>query len=158
MFGSSYWIVGPSKDGRRWAWAKSPTFTCPVERSASEARREGALPSEELMASAAILGVDARWLAMRLAGASHGRERDAQERLTDRCRCGAKLRREGFACWVERLPTEDELEQTGAQISRALGGDGWRQDGPRRYMDTKREAEAWAREQLAVARSAEETT
>jgi hypothetical protein len=151
MFGSAYFYVGPAADGRRFCWAKAPSFTCPVHERAYEARLpDGPLPVA--MSDAAYrLGLDARWLARRIAQGTHGRAR-VDGKLTDRCQCGAKMRRNGFACWAER---EDTSEGVSQDLTRHLGSTPVVRVGPTRYMDTKREAEAWARDELAVARLAE---
>lgn len=148
-----YFYVGPAPDGRHFCWSKTPTYECPVAMLATAARVPGSEPGTALRAAAETLGVEVRWLAMRVAGASHGRKRDAQEKLTERCQCGARMKRVGFAYWVERPRTETERQETGARISQALGGGDYVQDGPRRYQVTKREAEAWARRQLQHAKA-----
>jgi len=155
MFGG-YWYVGPAPDGHIYCWAKEPSFICPAQDLGAAARRPDTQPGPELTRAAELMGVDARWLAMRVAGGSHGRTRDDRERLTDRCTCGARMTRLGYAYWTERPRTEEELEEPGARISqRLLGGDAHThiQDGERRYQDTKKEAEAWARRQLSHAKA-----
>lgn len=153
MFGSSYWYVGPAPDGRRFCWSKVPTFTCPVHEDAAELRRDEPPPGAGLQihAAAALLAVDARWLAMRVAGASHGRRREPGEngKLTSICMCGHRMERKGFAYWTER---EAERDDVGAQITRAMGSTPVERLDATHYAETKREAEAWAREQLQVAR------
>lgn len=148
---NGYWYVGPAPDGRRFCWAKEPTFRCLVHERAYAARQPDATPTPALLAAADGLGVDVRWLAMRVAGASHGRARGDDGKLTDRCACGARMERLGFGYWTERLSDSDDV---GATITRRLGGEPTERLDVTHYADTKREAQAWAREQLQVARDA----
>jgi hypothetical protein len=149
-----YWYVGPASDGRRFCWAKEPSFRCPIHEDAYAIRREGSTMADGLAtrAAAGVLGVDPRWLAMRIAGGSHGRTR-VDGKLTDRCHCGVKMERLGFAYWTER--EAPERTDAGAELTRHMfGNQPTEQLGERRYADTKREAQVWAREELKIAKVA----
>lgn len=147
MFGSGYWYVGPAPDGRRFCYAKAPSYICPVHEAAQEARRPEAEAPPQLAAAAEALGVEVRWLAASVGRYGHERAR-VDGKLTERCRCGARMRRLGFACWEEAPPTEEgSLDRMAERL-----GFSHMERGQTRYQDTKREAEAWARRQLQHAK------
>lgn len=153
----SYFYYGPAPDGRHFCYAKAPTFQCPVAMDAAELRTPEPEPTAGLQvrAAAELLGVDARWLAARVASSSYHDRARVGGKLTDRCTCGARMERLGFAVWTERPRTKAELAEPGAQISsRLFGTDSAThvQDGPRAYQDTKRDAQEWARRQLQHAK------
>lgn len=144
-----YWYLGPAPDGRRFCYAKHATFLCPVSDMAGDARVPDAEPANALVVAAEALGVSVRYLSGRL-HSGHRRAR-VDGKLTDRCECGAKMNRLGFAYWTERPSTSDDA---GAQISRAMFGEATERVGATHYADTKREAQTWAREELKIAKEA----
>lgn len=176
MAALSWYFEAP--DGRRFNWNKEPTYTCPHEGIRYEVHDFGtgkvtitdARPadeavgitfsryiSEETKQAAAALGVDPLKLAkMITAGhrSTYGRER-VDGKLTEKCRaCGAKMERLGFRCWIDRPVSADEATE-GEQASKAIAGRLGFAD-PRRtvqtfYAETKREADRWARDELATA-------
>lgn len=153
-----YWYMGPAPDGRRFCYAKTPTFTCPIASAAQGFLRDATLGSdplaERVFDAASALRVDPKWLAQRVSSGSHHRER-VDGKLTDRCTCGARMDRLGFAIWVER--EAPERTDTSARFTREVfGGQPVERVGRTRYADTKREAQTWARQELAAAKAADE--
>ncbi len=136
-----YWS---GKDAHRFCVNDSPSFRCPV----------GGLPHPDpdggsaawpiwLEDRASELGVRADWLAARL---RHGPGRMRVDgKLTNHCRCGARLERLGFLCWEERDPAGDELDSSTQQIAQRLTGRPNAVTLWSGYKPTKREAHAWAR-------------
>jgi hypothetical protein len=151
----AYWIVNGG-NGERFAWRKEPTYLCP--HGYFERVREGdevvsRVPTAAVEQAAAALGADVELLmrVMERVHASHsaGRRR-VNGKLTGDCAiCGARMIRKGFAHWKE-VASDDVIARG---FGAALGFDGHVR-GVTRYVDTKREAEAWARENAAVSRSA----
>ena len=135
MFGTSYRYFEGS-DGRHYCFAIEPSFTCPSVREADD---------EKVIAAAAELGVDAKWLARRL---QHHpvRLRDDRERLTDTCgTCGVRLKRLGFRWWIEGPPKDVDVNTAASsRINQRLGGDGFVMvEGPW-YTSRKKDARTMA--------------
>jgi hypothetical protein len=160
MFGSHWYIDGAP--GVRFCWLKEPTYVCRYApgvadfRTVEDRLREAA---PELADVAGGLGIEIGRVMNRAHSGGRGGRRRVNDKLTDRCdACGAKMRRLGFRAWREELKAPDETtegERARAAIGEAFGGDGlaWRTT-ESHYMGTKREAEAWARENVAVSRAA----
>lgn len=137
--------------GYEFAYASAPTFLCPhsdfawVDEDADPADREW-IPSEAARAVAVALGTtdqDACRM-LRRAHASHShRRRRVDDKLTDRCdACGAKMRRKGFRAWAQRPRQNDG--GTGQRIAERLGMSPPAEVVESVYVETKREARAWA--------------
>lgn len=161
----SYWYVD-GKDGRHYCWSKQPTFVCPLAdpvvyvkhedgESGHHELRDDAI---EIQAGAALLKIDpvkfGRIMRSAHQRVSSVRERDDAGKLTDRCAaCGHQLDRLGFRAWIEREPTAEEADTASNRINSRLFG-----AGPRWltvesfYCETKKEAQAWARDEAAVER------
>lgn len=137
----SYWYLdGP--DQIRFCFDRHPRFQCRVGEGGS---------ADELQAAGEQLGVLKLVELVELAHRRRGRaERDRQDgKLTDRCAtCGARMERLGFMAWAERPAAPDS---TGTQMAERLGANAVPVRGDGICFPTKREAEAWAREQLEVA-------
>lgn len=158
-------------DGRHYCYAKTPTFTCPMaepvevrptviepregERDITHEHHLTAEHAEAITAAAAALGMDALKLGMALR--SHHQRRGAQRervngKLTDTCAaCGHRMEREGFRVWVEELPLGEDAQ---SRIADRLGFSSWRTvPGSSRYLDTKKEAQGWARDESRLERA-----
>lgn len=183
MAGGTWYMEAP--DGRRFNWSKAPSFECPMAlvrydvidigtgevKATVERRPEEAVGvtfrrhvSPELAAAAETLAVFPLKLAgalARLHRSPGGGERERVDgKPTDRCAgCGHKMRRLGFHCWVDEPYPEGE-EDVSKRVAQRLGFGPPRKTTRSFYVDTKREAEAWARDELAAARAvaAEETS
>lgn len=163
---NSWYFEAP--DGRRFNWNKAPTYICPnadpirVEVDGDE-RIETITLDRAVAIDAAARGLMmdplklARLIKRSHRSFSYQRER-VNGKLTDRCECcGAKMDRLGFRCWVDRPKTEDELtseDRTSSRVAERLGFDpGRRVVVHSFYADTKREADAWARDELRTAKA-----
>lgn len=138
-----YWYV-EGADGVHYCWAKVPTFRCPFGEGPPVALTD-ALDSE------AENGWPTSDKLVRMFQRAHGtgmggRERDEQDRLTDRCRgCGAQLERLGYRAWAEREKPPGEHGE--GVVAEALGFGRVQPIGDARYFRTKKQAAAWARKQ-----------
>lgn len=164
MFGSGYWYIegGP---GVRLCYAKSPTYICPhayFERVRdADDKVTGRVPTAAAEKVAAVLGTDPESAAKLLERGhrSMGGRLRVDGKLTERCEgCGAKMQRKGFRIWREELVPEEERtseQRTSAAINSRLGFDGqtWKTTYSG-YVETKREAEGWARENAASSKAA----
>lgn len=131
----SLWYIRGA-DGKDYCWAKEPSYRCPI----GSAERLGDI----LEAAAEELGVGREWLLRKIKHA--GRRARVDGRLTDRCaECGHKLERLGFHCSIR---VHDD-EQTVAGFTMAKMEKQF-------YLDTKREAERWAREEVRLTHSIKE--
>lgn len=157
---SSWALTAP--DGRRFLWNKAPTYLCPLADPVEYPGREGGehvlrpATAPALEAAAAAIGGDALLLgrAIRLAHQrAHGTQRlRVNDRPTDLCAvCGARLERLGFRIWIDTPRDPTTVER---QLAEHLGLDAPREVLFNSYADTKREAEAWARDELAGAKAA----
>lgn len=137
MIGFSYRYL-EGADGRRYCFAAEPSFECPV----------GAAENiDGLDEFAAAIGVAPEWLLRRIRH-NGGRHRDDGGKLADTCdACGHKLKRLGFACWVEALPatdaTDDQLSTS--RMRKRLGGEGFVRVEGQWYQRTRKDAADWAR-------------
>lgn len=150
-------------DGRHFCWNVDPTFVCPLawfERTDDEAKAR--IPTAAVEAAAAALGCGgdelARILERQHASFTHTRRR-VDGRLTDICDCcGSRMERKGFRVWADRPKTQEELtgnDRVASQIGQRLGFSGEQRVTLRNfYVDTKREAKAWALDELRTAESA----
>lgn len=174
-----YWEDG---HGRRYCYAKDALFECPHEGlwyeltdpETGEKTLTKRQPAERLGITfsraatpeqdnaAAVLGMDPVKLGAMIAQAHsrRGRERlRVDGRLTDRCGCcGARMERKGFRVWIDEPVPEEELssgQRTSAAISsRIFGGSGTQLRVIReRWLDTKKEARAWAYEEYRLAQA-----
>lgn len=166
MFGAGYWAY-PEVDGVRFCYAKAPTYRCPIAealgRPVGAALAEGAAPRLPLAEAADVLGIDPTRLGAMLRTA-HSRSHEVRARVdgkpTDRCAvCGHRLDRLGFRVWREHLVPEGELtseQRASARLGEVFGGDGlyWATT-ESLYLDTKREAATWARENYETAKLAQ---
>lgn len=160
----SYWYID-GKDGRHYCYAKEPTFLCPmgepteyVVPAPEGSETEGAHVLKDatkaaVTAAAEQLGMDPVLLGMivkRGHSHRHGRRR-VDGRLTDQCvACGARMERKGFRVWIEALPTEEDAQ---SRIADRLGFSGYRPvPGSSFYLDTKKEAAQWARDEAKLER------
>lgn len=141
-----YWYV-EGGNGERFAWAKTPTYSCPFRAGPPGWFGSVLAESEDADELPTIDAIE------RMFRRAHGtyqsgspRARDGNGRLTDRCSaCGAKLTRHGFAAWAER-----DRGSTG--ISERLGIALVDRIGENRYFRTKKRAEAWARREADKSR------
>lgn len=159
----SYFYV-EGVDGRHYCYAKTPTFTCPMAEpveyvpnangEGGEHRlKSGLVETFDEAASALSMGPVLLGKVLKTAHQRKGTERlRVDDRLTDLCAvCGHRMERLGFRVWIEHLPTE---EDTQSRIANRLGFSGWRTvDGSHRYMDTKKEAQQWARDEAELVRA-----
>jgi hypothetical protein len=138
-------------DGRRYCYGLHPVFRCPNATTSNDDENQ----LERVRVAAAALGAGAEWLAEVLrrahTGASGERHRDPGGQIRSDCAiCRRRLRRVGFACWIEAPIDPDS--STG-RIAARLGTSGWqRADGPW-YRDRKNEAREWARSRAEGASS-----
>jgi hypothetical protein len=138
-----YWYV-PGNDGRRYCYAKEPTFVCPVGNVKLEGPDDPEpghyVVTETVEQAAMLLGVEPRFLTGKL---RHSAERSRVDgRLTDACAsCGHKLERLGYRIWVEAKAPKDGAA---SRINRRLGGDGFVTVEGSWYRGTKKEAQEWA--------------
>jgi hypothetical protein len=131
-------------DGRRYCYGLHPVFRCPNATTQSDDDED---QLERVRVVAAALSVDAGWLAELLrrahTGTSGERHRDPEGQITGGCAiCRRRLRRLGFACWIEAPIDPDS---SSGRIAARLGASGWqRVEGPW-YRDRKTDARDWAR-------------
>jgi hypothetical protein len=132
------------EDGRRYCYGLQPAFRCPNATTSSDDEEH---QLERVSVAAGALGADAGWLAELLrrahTGAGGARHRAPGGAITSDCAiCRRRLRRLGFACWIE-APIGPGSSR--GRIAARLGARGWqRVDGPW-YRDRKTEAREWAR-------------
>jgi hypothetical protein len=112
------------------------------------------IPTTAVEAAAAALGADAVQLGKLIRSAHHrfgaGRLR-VDGKLTDRCgACGARMERLGFRCWVD---APHEATDSRTRIADRLGFEPPRDHVRTFYVDTKREAAAWARDEQRTAKA-----
>jgi hypothetical protein len=177
MMVSSRYYQGPG--GEHVCWNVEPTFQCPLARvqydvldmETGETRGPVESQSETvgitytrhvspaMAQAAAVLGVDGKLLERIVERAHHsnyGRLR-VNGKLTDRCKaCGGKMDRLGFRVWVDRpiaAGEETEGERTGKMMARRMGFAAPMRTVKSAHVDTKREAIAWARDELAMLKS-----
>lgn len=147
---TGYWYI-EGADGRHFCWSKELSVTCPVG-SKEEL-------GDVLAAACSVVGIDPAYMLRRLK--HNGYRKRVDGRLTDRCEtCNHKLERLGYRCWIERPYTDEELQASGdlratVRLNQALGSAGMKTVKVF-YVDTKREAQQWAREEAALARKIKE--
>lgn len=125
----SYWMIHGA-DGKDYCWAKEPSYRCPI----GSAERLGDI----LAAACEVIGIDPAWLLRRMKHSPYRKR--VNGRLTDRCEtCGHKLERLGFWCSIRTHDHEQSVAGFAmANIEKQF------------YVDTKREAERWARDEVAL--------
>ena len=147
-----YWYI-EGADGRRYCYAKDPTYLCPMGDPVVYERSEDSEDSEPvprltldvMVPAAERLGMDQMLLA-KVIGSAHlragaGRAR-IDGRLTDICAtCGHKLIRKGFRYWIEAKPRTADSQ---TRIAQRLGFSDYRQVEGSWYANTKRDAQTWA--------------
>lgn len=156
-------------DGRHYCWAKTPTFVCPmaepVEYIPNGDGEEGyhqikLADLEPLTSAAQLLGVDPLELGMmfkRAHSSGRGGRKRVDGKVTDICSaCGHRLERLGFRVWIERTPTDEEADTASNRVGARLFGSGpqWvTEPGSTRYLDTKKEATTWAKDESEMVRA-----
>jgi hypothetical protein len=150
---SGYWYIGGA-DGRRYCFAKEPTFVCPMsepvvfDRPEDGADREpvprltvpAITPAAEQLAMSPLLLANLIRSAHNRPGAGRAR---VDGRLTETCAaCGHKLIRKGFRYWIEAKPA---AASSRTRIARRLGFSEYEQVEGSWYAKTKRDARTWAR-------------
>jgi hypothetical protein len=160
---AGYWYF-KGTDGRRYCYAKDPTYVCPMSEPLIYTRREDSDSTEldpclaiaEMTPAAQELGMNPIRLAEliasshRQAGASRAR---VDGRLMDICAtCGHRMIRKGYRHWIEETPRTADSQ---TRIAQRLGFSDYRQVEGSWYSKTKRDARSWAhsRANLASARS-----
>lgn len=149
-----YWEHGDN----RFGYMVEAAFECPVAALLHFSPDDE--PPAVVVQAAAVIGMDDahRFAVMLRSNTLCGsRQRDAQERLTDRCaghHC--KMKRKGFLAFVDEPIPKSEWESTqriSHRLNTFMGGD----YEPRRHIretwcTTKKEAKQWAYRQLQKAK------
>ena len=148
-----YWYI-EGADGRRYCYAKEPTFVCPMGEPVEYDRVEDSEDREPtarltvpaITPAAERLAMDPLLLAklIRSAHQRHGAGRARVDgRLTDTCAaCGHKMVRHGFRYWIEAKPRTADPR---TRIAQRLGFSEYQQVEGSWYARTKRDAQTWAR-------------
>lgn len=141
MFGGYWYIDGA--DGRRYCYAKEPTYRCHVGAIERDpvAPDAGYVLTPAIVAAADKLEIDAQFLARKL---RHSPERSrVNGKLTDDCNaCGHRMERVGFRYWIEVVDTESRTPST--QLTQMMGGTPTKTvEGPW-FAKTKQAAKQWA--------------
>lgn len=149
MLGGYWYIEGA--DGRHYCYAKEPSFVCPI----GSADRLGDL----FDTACEEAGISKEWMLRRLR--HNGYRARVNDRLTDRCEsCGHKLDRLGFRCWIEEPYTREDLRDSSVrvtvQLNKTLSGNTPFKTVKSFHLDTKREAQRWAREEVALTKAIKE--
>lgn len=133
--------------GQRFCFDIHPTYHCLLADTDPELAGETTpVVSAAVAAAADDLSCQAVLLARMLSRAHRsiaaGRQR-VDGVLTERCAiCGARMRRLGFACWIEERPSREDPR---ARIAKRLGMSDWqRVPGALWYRDRGGEARTWA--------------
>lgn len=131
-----YWYI-EGADGRHYCWSKQATDLCP--------NRDGMIVHDLLADN--DCGLDVQLIAKSIQRSHRQYHDDLRKGYCGAC--GMRLERLGYDTWVEE-PNPSEVTQ---RVADRLGyGGAWRRvDGSLRRFKLKREAEAYAREQAAVA-------
>lgn len=145
--------------GRRFAYASSPTYRCPIsdELTAAEGSPTPILDELEGAMMSSHETVDGM-LDLRKALRRAHRSTGAADPPNVCPSCGAEMTNAGYRSWIEAT-LEDELVAASANestiaLNRRLGATHLHVPGSTRYWPKKREAIAWAREESEIDKTA----
>ena len=155
-----YWD-GP--EGRRYCFTTEPLMECPNVPEPQREAGSGYVVTAVAKAVAAALSTteqDACRVLRRAHSGSRGHRRRVDGKLTDRCdSCGAKMRNRGYFAYVEEPVPEEELtslQRTSAALNARLSGNATQYRRIRDVqVDTRREAKAWAWDELKADKAIE---
>lgn len=140
---SGTYVFIPGADGRRYCWARHPTYVCAhatLEQTEDQPAPAGVAEAARALSCDATLL--ARILTRAHASINAGRRREDSGTLSEDCAiCGRRLQRPGFAYWIAAAAPKGSAR---ARIAQRLGGDPFEGvEGPW-YAKRKRDARAWA--------------
>lgn len=161
---ASRYIAGA--DGRRYHWATTPTFECPIAdpivyTAAEDGDGEGAwtlrpAAADAMSAAAAALGADALLLArvLRSRHQAQGVQRQRVDgKLTDRCSvCGTRMERKGFRAWITAPSTDAAQKRIASRLALTAPRDTLRVT----WHDTQKAARGWAEHERGRAAATKE--